>query len=84
MPLIKNIATRKTKSGNALFTTPRKTPKSNNTWYGGSSSNVIKPKNNRAVKAKNGRVKKNTMLTVTFSPSSYGKKVKISHKPKLL
>jgi hypothetical protein len=37
-----------------------------------------------SVKAKNGRVKKKTTLTATFSPSSYGKVGLISIKPKLL
>jgi len=83
MPLIKTIATAKKKSGNALFTTPRKTPKSNDTWYGGSSSNVVKPKNSRGGKAKNGRVKKVTKLTAEFVAAA-DKKVKLSHKPKLL
>ena len=66
MPLIKTIATRKKKSGNALFEPNRKKPKSNDTWYGGSKSNVVK--------AKNGRVKKVTKLTAEFVSAASGKK----------
>ena len=83
MPLIKNIATRKKKSGNALFEPNRKKLNSNGTWYGGSKSNVVKAKNSRGGKAKNGRVKKVTKLTAEFVAAA-DKNVKLSHKPKLL
>ena len=64
MPVIKNIATLKKKSGN--YGPSRKSLKSN------------------SIKPKSGRVKKNTTLTATFSPSAYGKAGLISSKPKLL
>lgn len=79
MPLIKTIATRKKKgyhSEEDMREWRRKkknASNSNDTWYGGSKSNVVK--------AKNGRVKKVTKLTAAFV-SAADKKVRISPKPK--
>ena len=73
MPAIKNIATLKKKSGNALFATPRKEPDPVMPWRKKSSG--------RGVKAKSGRVKKVTKLTAEFVAAA-DKKVRISSKPK--
>ncbi len=89
MPVIKNIATRKKKGYHSeedmreWREKKKNASKSNNTWYGGGSSNVVKPKNSRGGKAKNGRVKKVTKLTAEFVAAA-DKKVRISSKPKLL
>ena len=72
MPLIKTIAAAKKKGTHTLEDMrewrrkKKNASKSNETWYGGSKSNVVK--------AKNGRVKKVTKLTAEFVSAASGKK----------
>ncbi len=77
MPAIKTIAATKKKSINyGGHLTSRREPDPVMPWRKKSRGRIAKPKS--------GRVKKNTTLTATFSPSAYGKVGLISSKPKLL
>ena len=72
MPLIKNIAAAKSKSGNydSHLTPPRKPLPPSMSWRKRKSGSNV-------VKAKNGRVKKVTKLTAAFVSAASGNRVKI-------